>query len=87
MAAELFQNLDGREDECPTVRQLVERKRIDASKSIDPWGAPYAIRCDDAGVHAISAGADGREGTADDIRDDFTDADLRRVKGLLPSPR
>jgi general secretion pathway protein G len=79
-AAELYQNLDAISDECPTVQDLVAARKLDPKKLDDPWGVPYAIRCESGDVHVVSAGNDRKEGTADDLRDDFRAADIKRVK-------
>jgi general secretion pathway protein G len=81
-AAELHMNTDG--GGCPTVKDLVEGKKLDAKKTDDPWGHPYRIVCEDEGgdLRVYSNGKDGKENTPDDIRDDFKEADVKRVANL-----
>lgn len=56
------------DDQCPTVSQLVQDKMIDsASKTEDPWGAPYKIFCTEDDIYVSSPGPDKKEGTKDDI--------------------
>ncbi len=83
-AAELYQNLDSADALCPTVKNLVESKKLDANKTDDPWGTPYRIECETSGnvSHVYSSGKDKQEGTADDIRDDFKPSDIKRVADL-----
>lgn len=81
-AAELYQNLEGTADQCPTIQDLVASKKLDGKKTDDPWGMPYKISCAEGDIHVTSNGNDRKEGTPDDVRDDFKDADVKRVKGL-----
>ncbi len=83
-AAELYQNLDSADATCPTVKNLVEAKKLDANKTDDPWGTPYRIECEGGGnvSHVYSNGKDKQEGTADDVRDDFKPSDIKRVADL-----
>src|SRR3954470_818244 len=37
-AADLYMTMDASNDQCPTVQDLVSAKRIEASKTEDPWG-------------------------------------------------
>jgi hypothetical protein len=55
---------------CPTPEALVADHAIDfASEVRDQWGNPFKIICEeDDDVTIMSAGADKKEGTADDIR-------------------
>ncbi len=50
---------------CPTAAEL-------GSKTFDPWGRPFLITCrpnlNVADVTVVSIGADGIEGSEDDIR-------------------
>lgn len=39
----------------------------DATAHLDPWGAPFYLRADHAGVRAVSAGLDGTPDTPDDV--------------------
>lgn len=81
-AAELYQNLEGSADQCPTIQDLVSSKKLDGKKTEDPWGTTYKVDCSEGEIHAISAGNDKKFGTQDDLRDDFKDADIKRVKNL-----
>lgn len=81
-AAELYQNLEGTADQCPTIQDLVASKKLDGKKIDDPWGMPFKVVCADGDIHAISNGNDRKEGTPDDVRDDFKAADIKRVQGL-----
>jgi general secretion pathway protein G len=81
-AAELFQNLDGVADQCPTIQDLVNSRKIDGKKTDDPWGVTYKVDCSEGEIRAISAGNDRKFGTQDDIRDDFKPADVQRIKNL-----
>jgi len=81
-AAELYINLEGSADQCPTMQDLVTSKKLDAKKTDDPWGTPFKVDCADGEVHGVSAGRDKKFSTPDDIRDDFKDADIKRVKAL-----
>jgi general secretion pathway protein G len=81
-AAELYQNLEATTDACPTIQDLVTSKKLDGKKISDPWGTDYTVSCAEGEIHAVSAGNDRKFGTQDDVRDDFKDADIKRVKGL-----
>jgi general secretion pathway protein G len=81
-AAELHQNIDGASDQCPTIQDLVTSKKLDGKKIDDPWGVPYKIVCTDGEIHVVSSGNDRKEGTPDDVRDDFKGADIKRVLAL-----
>lgn len=81
-AADLFRELDAAGDQCPTIQDLVSNKRIEASKTEDPWGVPYKINCAEGEIHVTSSGKDRKDGTPDDLRDDFKPADIQRVKKL-----
>lgn len=81
-AAELYQNLEATTDACPTIQDLVTSKKLDGKKISDPWGMDYKVDCSEGEIHAVSAGNDRKFGTQDDIRDDFKDADIKRVKAL-----
>jgi hypothetical protein len=80
-AAELLINTND-VDGCPSVEQLVERKKIDVRKTDDPWGRPYHIACAVDEIRVVSAGKDGRFNTADDVRDNFKPSDIKRVAEL-----
>ncbi len=81
-AAQLYQELDSVSDACPTLQDIVSAKRIDAKKTDDPWGKPFKVQCNEGDLRVVSSGNDRKEGTPDDIRDDFTAADIKRVKEL-----
>ena len=81
-AAELYMSMDAAGDACPTIQDLVGNKRLEASKTDDPWGMPYKINCAEGEIHVSSSGNDRKDGTPDDIRDDFKAADIQRVKKL-----
>ncbi len=81
-AAELYQNLEGVADQCPTIQDLVTSKKLDGKRTDDPWGMAYKIDCSEGEIRAISAGNDRKFGTPDDIKDDFKPADVTRVKNL-----
>jgi general secretion pathway protein G len=81
-AAELYQNLEATTDACPTIQDLVTSKKLDGKKISDPWGTDYKVDCSEGEIHAVSAGNDRKFGTQDDVRDDYKDADIKRVKGL-----
>jgi hypothetical protein len=55
-------------DECPTAMSLVREGAIAAELAVDAWTRPFKIECDDDLTTVSSFGADGKEGTADDIR-------------------
>ena len=81
-AAELHMNLEGSADQCPTIQDLVTSKKLDGKKISDPWGTDYSVICAEGEIHAVSAGNDRKFGTQDDVRDDFKDVDVKRVKGF-----
>ena len=57
-------------NDCPTVQRLREEKEIAATANInDAWGHPYLIRCEETETIIGSWGPDGKEGTADDIKE------------------
>lgn len=79
-AAELYMNLDATGDECPTIQDLVQSKKIDSQKTDDPWGKPYRIVCGEGGdINVVSDGKDRKESTEDDVRDDFKPTDVKRI--------
>jgi len=81
-AAELYINLDSDGGECPSLKDLVDVKNIDSSKTDDPFGKPYRIVCADGDVRVYSDGNDRQEGTADDIRDDMKPTDVKKISDL-----
>jgi len=81
-AAELYINIDGATN-CPTVDDLVNAKKLEKGKTQDPWGSPFKIECKEGDeIRVLSAGKDRKEGTPDDVRDDFTKADIQKVANL-----
>jgi general secretion pathway protein G len=82
-AADLYQNLDGSADQCPTIQDLVKSKKIDASKTDDPWNVTYRIDCSEGEVRVYSSGNDRKPGTPDDLGDNFTPAQVKKVKDLM----
>jgi hypothetical protein len=80
MAAELQLATDG--DKCPSLKELIDGKKLDPNRTNDPWGNPYRVVCEDGDPHGLSVGRDGVAGTADDIRDDATERDLKRIGDL-----
>jgi hypothetical protein len=83
-AAELYSVLEGPVGYCPTLGDLVRAKKITVEHTIDPWGTPYVIRCapQAAAISVLSAGRDHVLGTADDVHDAFTHADMDRASLL-----
>jgi hypothetical protein len=67
---------------CPSFDGLVDERAFDPKHDKDPWGHAYRIVCDEDDIHVVSDGRDGVESTADDIRDDASEADLKRIGGL-----
>ncbi len=66
-AAVQWQNDNG--SGCPTISQLELDKALPRNASAaDPWGNRFRVSCDDSSVTVLSAGRDGRLGTADDVR-------------------
>jgi general secretion pathway protein G len=60
----------GHGNECPTVQILRDQKEIAATSNInDAWGKAYQIECTDDDTIIVSWGPDGKQGTADDIRE------------------
>jgi general secretion pathway protein G len=72
-------DLNGNMDKCPSVQDLVDAKRLEKGKTDDPWGQPFKVHCGDGDISVTSSGADRKEGTPDDIKDDFRPADVDRV--------
>lgn len=67
-AVQTFQGTEN-DTSCPTVSQLVEKKYLDPGQStVDPWGQPYGINCNDDEVVVTSNGPDKKKGSGDDIR-------------------
>jgi general secretion pathway protein G len=81
-SVELYKNIDGA-DGCPTVDDLVNARKLEKGKTMDPWGSPYRIDCkENDEIRVTSLGKDKKEGTPDDVRDDFSKADVERVAKL-----
>ena len=78
-AAKIHRDVDLAGDECPSVAALIEAGKLDAKRSTDPWHTSYEVRCEDADVRGVSAGADRRPRTPDDVRDDVTPAEVERI--------
>jgi general secretion pathway protein G len=81
-AAQLYQEMDSTTEGCPTIADLVGAKRVDSKTADDPWGKPFRITCGEGDIRVLSSGNDRKDGTPDDIRDDFTPTDVKRVKEL-----
>lgn len=81
-AAQLYQEMDATTEGCPTIADLVTAKRVDSKTADDPWGKPFRITCGEGDIRVLSSGNDRRDATPDDIRDDFTPTDVKRVKEL-----
>ena len=81
-AAQLYQEMDATTEGCPTIADLVAAKRVDSKTADDPWGKPFRIGCAEGDIRVFSSGNDRKENTPDDIRDDFSPADVKRVKEL-----
>lgn len=67
--------------ECPKVSDLADAKKLDAKKTNDPWGKPYLIKCDEE-VVVFSTGADGAEGSPDDVRYDSSESEIKKIADL-----
>lgn len=78
-AADLYVHLSTSGEGCPSVQDLVSAKSIGADKTADPWGQQYKISCSDGDVRVISAGADKKEGTGDDLRDNMSNAEVAKI--------
>src|SRR5689334_19518790 len=63
-AAELYMSMDAAGDTCPTIQDLVSNKRLEASKTDDPWGTPYKINCAEGEIHVSSSGNNRKDGDA-----------------------
>jgi general secretion pathway protein G len=87
-AAQLYVEVDmaGATDRCPTVEDLVVAKKLERGKTEDPWGRPFKINCVDGEIRAVSVGADGKEGTPDDVRDDTSLKDVPRIANGVGAP-
>lgn len=81
-AAQLYQEMDATTEGCPTMADLIAAKRVDSKSADDPWGKPFRIVCAEGDIHVASSGNDRKENTPDDIRDDFSPTDVKRVKEL-----
>ncbi|MFO0554893.1 MAG: prepilin-type N-terminal cleavage/methylation domain-containing protein [Polyangiaceae bacterium] len=78
-AAELYMNTDAEGGACPTVQDLVAAKKLDAKKVDDPWGKPYRVVCEGDDIRVWSNGRDGKEGSPDDVADDFKPSQIKEV--------
>jgi len=52
---------------CPTLAQLRAEQGLEAEQGSDPWGHDLRIECHGDGALVRSVGADGEEGSADDV--------------------
>lgn len=53
---------------CPSMEDIVEGHYVDPSMRLaDAWDQPFRTSCDGRDVFAVSAGPDGKVGSADDI--------------------
>jgi len=56
-------------DGCPTLSKLREDQELAADARMDDgWGNRFRIQCTDDEIVVSSFGADGKAGTADDVR-------------------
>lgn len=54
---------------CPRMKDLTRERILSSStRTEDPWGMPFQIRCDGDDITIISGGPDRRLGTEDDVR-------------------
>jgi len=54
---------------CPTLSSLQEEQLLShGARSDDAWGNRFRIRCEDSDITVSSAGPDGKNNNADDIR-------------------
>jgi general secretion pathway protein G len=81
-AAEVYRELESSSDACPTIQDLVNAKKIDGKKTEDPWGMTYKVKCEEGEIRVVSPGNDRKEGTPDDVRDDFKPSDIEKVAKL-----
>lgn len=66
-AVELYLMGDPSAD-CPSVQDLVDEHILNsATRTEDPWGNEFQIECDGDEISVASNGADGEQGTEDDI--------------------
>ncbi len=87
-AAQLYVEVDmaGNTDKCPTVEDLVASRKLERGKTEDPWGRGFKVLCVDGEIRVLSLGADGREGTPDDVRDDTSLKDVAKIANGVQSP-
>lgn len=57
---------DGHGVGCPSLTELERRHGLKGGGE-DPWGGRFRLICDEDGLSVLSAGEDGRFGTADDV--------------------
>jgi type II secretory pathway pseudopilin PulG len=81
-AARIHRDIDLAGSECPTVPELIAAHKLEAARSKDPWETRYEVLCQEDELHGVSAGADRRPRTADDVRDDVTASDVERIAGM-----
>jgi general secretion pathway protein G len=77
--AKLHVEIDGNTESCPTVQELVKAKKLEPGKTNDPWGKPYKVLCEESDIRVVSSGKDGKEGSADDVRDNVTDKEIDAI--------
>ena len=88
-AADLYQNLEGSADVCPTIADLVRTKKIDSARTEDPWGMAYRIDCATGEIRVCSNGnnrkteSTGVTVAGDDICDNYSQSDIKKVKDLM----
>jgi len=69
-SVKLWWQLGSDTSSCPTVPMLVADGAVDKGKLVkaDPWGEPWAIKCEENEATVISRGPDKTPDTEDDIR-------------------
>lgn len=82
-AAEIHMNLDSAASDCPSIQDLVATKKLDRTRTDDPWGTPFKVVCEEGGeLRVISAGKDKKEGTPDDVRDDMKPSEIEKIANM-----
>jgi hypothetical protein len=68
-AARSWQRNNSESEGCPTVTQLIHEKHLDhQTRTYDPWGERFRVRCLADDIVVSSAGRDGKLNTGDDVR-------------------
>jgi len=82
-AALIYKEIDlgGDGVSCPTVEELVSARKLEKTRSDDPWGTRYNVTCDEE-IHGVSAGSDRKPSTPDDVRDDIKKPDVERIAAM-----